>query len=422
MKNMLALVLAFLTIAPLSAADWPDWRGPNRDGKLPDAEKFPVRWSASEGIRWRVPLPDRGNSSPIVVGDRIFLTQATEEGAKRSLLCFSTADGKQLWEKTIAYGKKDPTHKTNPYCAASPASDGETVVAWHGNAGLHAYDLEGKARWSRDLGTDYEHQWGPNAASPVLLGDRIFLHAGPGTAARIFCLDKASGRTIWEKELPDARSATFKEFKGSWATPLLLDNRGRAEMLLGLPGSLRSFDPGSGRELWRVGGLTDLCYTNPVAGGGIALYLCGYGGPGLGVKLPGPDETGDLTDSHRLWADEGKKGNRQRIGSGQLIGDHLYQLDEPGVMVCLEAKTGKKLWEERLSKKSWSSANLVGGRIYLNDQSATTFVIDPDPSGIKVLQTNAVDPGQHTNASLAFSGGVIYQRTDSFLYAIEGME
>jgi outer membrane protein assembly factor BamB len=422
MKKPAVLLLLFLgSMAGLFANDWPSWRGPNGDGKLPDAPAYPTKWSATEKIAWRVDLPDRGNSSPVVSGDRVFLTQAEEEGKQRSLICFDAKDGKQLWKETIAYGKAEQTHKTNPHCPASPVTDGKIVIAWHGNAGLHAYDFGGKKLWSTDLGSDYVHLWGPHAASPVLMGDAILIHAGPGPVARLFAVQKDSGKTIWGADLDAFESTDAKQFKGSWATPLVIDNGGRAEMLLGLPDFLTSFDPKTGKELWRVAGLSDLCYTSVMTGNGRALYLCGYGGPGIGVKLPSASETGDLTSSHRLWADppKGQNQNPQRIGSGQILGDHLYLLNEPGVMQCSEVATGKILWRERLGANSWSSMNLIENTLYVNDTRGTTYLIEPDPTALKLLGKNDIDPNQHTNASLAFANGRIYLRTDAHLYAIE---
>lgn len=417
-----ALLLALSALVlPLSANEWPSWRGPNGDGKLPDAGTYPVKWSATEHIAWRVALPDRGNSSPVVWGDRVFLTQAEEEGKKRSLICFDAKDGKQLWKRTIDFGRVEETHQTNPHCPASPVTDGKTVIAWHGNAGLHAYDFEGKELWSADPGSDYAHIWGPHAASPVLSGGAVLVHAGPGPVMRLFAFHKDTGRILWKEELDAFESTDAKQFKGSWATPLVIDNGGRAEMLLGLPGFLTSFDPRSGKELWRVAGLGDLCYTNVMTGNGRALYLCGYGGPGIGVKLPASGETGDLTATHRLWADppKGQNQNPQRIGSGQILGDHLYLLNEPGVMQCSEVATGKILWRERLGANSWSSMNLIGKTLYVNDTRGTTHLIEPDPAALKWIGTNEVDANQHTNASLAFAGGRIYLRTDAYLYAID---
>ncbi len=412
------LVCAFLFSASAFSNDWPTWRGPDGNGKLTEgAAVYPVEWSAEKNLKWRVDLPAPGNSSPIVVGDRVFVTLGKEKGKLRCLLCFSASDGSLLWEKSVDYGKEDKTHKTNPYSAASPVSDGESVYAWHGNGGLFAYDLEGNELWKRDLGTDYAHIWGPNAGSPVIYEDTLVLHAGPGLEVKLFGLNKKTGETVWEKDLPAAESAEVGQFKGSWATPRLVSNDGRDEVLIGLPKALRSFDPKSGKELWSCGGLGDLCYTNVLTDGKRVIYLSGFGGPGMGMTFPKASETGDVTAARQLWADQGKKGRRQRIGSGQIIGDYLYNLDEPGVMVCLEVETGKMLWEERLSKKSWSSMNLIGDKLFVNDELGTTYVIQPDPGALKLLHTNQIDKRQHTNSSLAFANGKIFQRTDAYLYA-----
>ena len=425
MKRILLLsCLAWLPLVGSTFAnDWPQWRGPSGDGKLPNEAAYPVAWSADAGVAWKTPLPAPGNSSAIVSRGHLFLTLAENGGRTRSLLCFDAETGALKWKRSVDYGKEDVTHKTNPYCAASPVTDGTLVYAWHGNGGLWAYDFEGESRWNQDLGTDYEHQWGPNAASPVLVGETLLISAGPGVATRLIAVDKASGEVRWKHELPEAKSANAKDFKGSWATPLIVGEGDAAEALIGFPGFLRAFAMKSGTERWRVGGLSDLCYTNVVIGGGRAAYLCGYGGPGIGIRLPGPGETGDLTASHRLWADppKGQNQNPQRIGSGQVVGDHLYLLNEPGVIQCLEMATGKSVWKERLSRrKSWSSMNLVGGRLYINDVAGTTFVLAPDPNGLALLATNELDPGLQTNASLAFADGRIFLRTDTALYAIEG--
>jgi outer membrane protein assembly factor BamB len=411
---------ALLLLTSAQGNDWPSWRGPNGDGKLPDAGAYPTEWSATKNIAWRVDLPDRGNSSPIASGNRVFLTQSEKEGRLRSLICFDAENGRTLWKKTVEFGKAEETHKTNPHGSASPVTDGTLVYAWHGNAGLYAYDFEGNEKWHRDLGSDYEHIWGTHAASPVLRGESLLIHAGPGPKMKLFSLRKDTGEAIWERDLDEFESSEAKQFKGSWATPLILENGGRTEMLLGLPGFLTSFDAKTGKELWRVAGLSNLCYTSVLAGGGRALYFCGYGGPGLSVKLPSSTESGDLTKTHRIWIDppSGKNQNPQRIGSGQIIGDHFYLLNEPGVMQCSLVATGEILWRERLSASSWSSLNLIGDRLYGNDSRSTTYVIDPDPTGMKVIATNSLDENQHTNASPAFANGHIFFRTDSYLYGV----
>lgn len=415
------ILCAVTLLTSASSNDWPTWRGPNGDGKLPEASDYPISWSATENIAWKAALPDRGNSSPIVSRSRVFLTQSEEDGRLRSLMCFDSTDGSLLWKQTVNHGRVEETHKTNPHCSASPVTDGTLIFAWHGNAGIYAYTFEGKEVWRRDLGTDYAHIWGPHAASPVLVGSSLYVHAGPGPVGKLLALKKDTGETIWEEDLDEFESSDAKEFKGSWATPLHLDNGGRLELLLGLPGYLIGFDGNSGKELWRVAGLGDLCYTNVLSGGGRALYLSGYGGPGLAMRLPSPTDTGDLTATHRLWADapKGKNQNPQRIGSGQIIGDHFYLLNEPGVMQCSSVATGEILWRERLSASSWSSMNLIGQTLHVNDTMGTTYLIEPNPAALKILSTNPVDSNQHTNSSLAFANGRIYLRTDAFLYAVE---
>ncbi len=424
MKPPTCLLFASILLVSHSvhANDWPGWRGPEGDGKLPTSAKYPTQWGAKENIQWKVELPSPGNSSPIVVGQNLFLTLSEEKGHQRSLLCINPVDGAIRWKKTVTFNGDEITHKTNPWSAASPISDGNTIYAWHGNAGLYAYDFEGTELWHRDLGSDYAHQWGPNAASPVVHGDNLIVHAGPGTKAVLFCLNRKTGQTVWEKSLPEAKSEGIKDFKGSWATPLLVNNQGRSEMLIPLPQSLRSFDPATGQEWWRCGGLSDLCYTNAMTGESHILTLCGYGGPAIGLKRPSPNDTGDLTKSHRLWivgGNEGKKKvNPQRIGSGQIIDGYLYLLNEPGAAECIDVATGVSQWKERLGRISWSSMSYLGGKLYVNDQGATTYILDPDPTSMKVIATNAIGGNHHTNSSLAFADGVIYLRTESHLLAI----
>jgi len=414
----LAASLPF-AVCSASANDWPSWRGPSGDGKLPAEASYPVSWSEEENRLWRVEAPGPGNSSPVVAGSRLFLTLAQNEGRMRSLLCYDTNDGSLLWRRTVEHDAPETVHRTNDHCAASPLVHEGVVYAWHGNAGLHAYDLEGNTLWSRDLGSDYEHIWGPNAASPVPWRGALFIHAGPGPVTRLFAVNRESGEILWQRELAEEASENAEQFKGSWATPLLVERDGLGELLLGLPDHLKSFDPATGEERWSVVGLGDLSYSNVLVGGDKAVYLCGFGGPGIGIRLPAPGQSGDLTDEVRLWADppKGQNQNPQRIGSGQIVGDYLYLLNEPGVVQCLRVDSGESVWRERLSEKSWSSMNLVGGKLYVNEKNGSTYVIDPDPSGLKLVSTNSLAPNQHTNASLAFAGGRVYQRTDQYLYA-----
>src|SRR5262249_1322125 len=162
------------------------WRGPGGQGLCPEKD-LPVRFGPTERVKWKTSLPGPGNSTPVVWEKRVFLTQAVDQGRKRSLLCLDRADGKGLWERAVEYTEREPTHQDNHYCSASPATDGGRVVVWHGSAGLFAYDLEGKELWRRDLGK-FHHIWG-NASSPVLSGDLCFLNCGPGGRTFLLALN-----------------------------------------------------------------------------------------------------------------------------------------------------------------------------------------------------------------------------------------
>jgi len=134
-----------------TAANWPAWRGPHGTGVC-EERNLPLAWSTNENVRWRVALPERGNSTPVIWGDRVFVTQAVDAEHRRMLMCFDKASGKLLWKSGVTYTDKEPTHDTNPYCSASPVTDGEQVIASYGSAGLYAYDFSGKELWHRDLG------------------------------------------------------------------------------------------------------------------------------------------------------------------------------------------------------------------------------------------------------------------------------
>lgn len=188
-----------------TAANWPAWRGAFGDGTT-DGD-VPITWSEKQNVRWRIPLPDRGNSTPIVWGDRVFLTQAIEQDKRRTLMCFNRADGHLLWQAGPTYEEDEPTHPSNPYCAASPVTDGERVIAFFGSAGLYCYDFEGKELWRRDLGK-MTHMGG-YGASPILHRDLCILNFGPGENGALVAVAKDSGRMLWRVEIP-TRGVDFR--------------------------------------------------------------------------------------------------------------------------------------------------------------------------------------------------------------------
>jgi outer membrane protein assembly factor BamB len=403
------IVLAWAGLA--SAGNWPAWRGPQGDGHSPE-NNVPLRWSAGENVRWKAPLPGPGNSSPVVWGDRVFLTQALDKGARRAVLCFDRADGKLLWQKETAYAEKEPTHQTNPYCSATPVTDGERVIASLGSAGLVCYDFAGKELWRKDVGP-MTHIWG-NASSPVLYGDLVILWVGPGERQTLLAVHRADGKTAWEHDEPGGKSGLDNDSKnwvGSWSTPLIARVGDHDELILGVPEKLKGFDPKTGEELWSCAGLGKLVYASPViSADGVVVAMSGYGGPALAVKAGGK---GDVT-GRRLW--HHTKGIPQRIGSPVVVGDNAYIVNEPGTAQCLEATTGKDVWKkERAAGSTWGSAVLAAGRLYVTDQSGDTVVLAASPT-FEVLAKNPL--GEKVLASPAVAGGEIFIRGHQHLWCI----
>lgn len=401
----------------LHAANWPEWRGPHGDGRC-DERNLPLHWSTNENIRWRVPLPDRGNSTPVAWGNRIFVTQAIARERRRTLMCFDRTNGKLLWQQGASHEKQEPTHDTNPNCSASPATDGQRVVSWFGSAGLYCHDLDGKELWHRDLGPQ-RHIWG-NGSSPVIHGGLVYLNFGPGDPSFLIAVDARTGKDAWKVNEPNADSGEKKpgqekqRWTGSWSTPVFVTVEGREQLLMSWPQRLIAFEPKSGKELWSCAGLNDLVYTSPLHDHGVVVAMGGYGGKAFAVRAGG---SGDVTESRRLWQ---HPKTRQRIGSGVIHDGHVYILTDPGFAECWELETGKLVFEERLTgagkdNTSWSSMVLADGLLYVVNHSGDTLVLRASPK-FELLAINSL--GEHTEGSIAVSDGELFIRTHQALWCI----
>jgi outer membrane protein assembly factor BamB len=397
-------VLFAVCFVTARADDWPAWRGPTGQGFCLEKD-VPLKWSDKENVKWKVSLAHQGNSTPIVWKDKIFLTQATTGGTVRSLLCLARADGKTLWQKDVPYAEKEQNWNQSWYANASPVTDGERVIVSLGSAGMHCYELDGKELWKRtDLG-HWTHEFG-NASSPVIYNELAILWCGPNkTKGRNFLLavEKKTGKTVWEHDEKD----------GSWGTPLITQIEGKDQLLLGMGPHLKGFDPKNGKELWKCEGLTSYVYTSPVYGNGMAAALSGYGGAGMAVKLGGE---GDIT-KNRLWR---HPKNIQRVGSGMIVGDHLYIVEESGVPHCYDLKTGDEVWkvtERPGGTKTWGSMVHAEDRLYVLMFNGETLVLDAKPT-YKLLAVNSLGAGVNTNSSIVVSNGEIFIRTFKHLYCI----
>ncbi|MBK8091012.1 MAG: PQQ-like beta-propeller repeat protein [Verrucomicrobiaceae bacterium] len=410
MNRSLLLLLTLCPSLAVFADHWPMWRGANGDGTCSESN-LPLKWSQTENVQWKVALPDRGNSTPVVWGEKVFVTQAIEKEGKRLLLCFDRKTGRQLWDAGILYKEPELTHGTNPYCAASPATDGERVIVFHASAGVFCYDMNGKELWKRtDLGKQH-HIWG-NGTSPVLAGDRVFLNFGPGEKTVLYCFDKKTGKTLWEHAEPGGASGegANKQWLGSWSDPLLRKIDSHYELLMTYPGRACAFDPMSGQELWTCGGLTKLVYNSPLYTDGMMVAMSGYNGAALAVK---PGGKGDVTEKSRLWH---LPKVSQRIGSGVLHGGYHYILSDGGIVECRNLKTGEMVFNERLKGQNWSSLVLTAdGLCYAANQIGDCHIFKAAPK-YELVATNSL--GEKIIGSIAVSDGQLFIRGYKNLWCI----
>jgi outer membrane protein assembly factor BamB len=430
---------------PARGENWPSWRGPFGTGVCAEAG-LPLKWDQKEGVVWRVPLADRGNSTPIVWGDSVFVTQAVQKDNRRTLMCFDRADGRLRWQSGVTYAQEEPTNAQNPYCSASPAADGKHVVAYFGSAGLYCYDFEGKEIWHRGLGK--VDSWQGSGSSPIIDRGSCFLNAGPGTNAALVACDVSTGRIVWKiapphvpimgvrashSDHPAGADDDFDHaiahadatgaggFLGSWSTPVIVHAQGHDELIVVHPDQVTAYDPATGQEIWICKGLPEQAFASPAIGDGI-LVASGHPMAGGGTRVTAiklDSARGDVTATHRLWQTSLPK---ECVGSGVVAAGRVYLVTQFGSVVCLDLLTGQKRWEKRLPARatpagSWSSIVVADGKLLIPNQSGEVFVLAADSPSFSLLAANSI--GQETTcASLAVSNHQLFLRTYQALWCM----
>jgi outer membrane protein assembly factor BamB len=385
---------------------WPRWRGPSGQGLVPSG-KFTDTWSATEGIKWKSPLPGRGNSSPIVWGDRIFVTAAEEDGARLSLMAFNRGDGKRVWQTVVPQDVTEHVHQKNGHASATPTTDGKLIYASFGRHGLVAFDFSGKIAWHRKF-AQIDNYHGP-AGSPVLYKDRVFLYqdqkpVGEQTAF-VAAFDKATGKTLW---------STPRTESVGWGTPVVITAGTRDELIVHGQRRVAAYDPETGKELWTVKGNTFEVIPTPVVSHNMVFVSSGRAGPTFAIK---PGGSGDVTATNVAWTSP--KGS-PFVPSGIVVDDLLYLInDMQSVLTVFEAATGTLVYQERLgnsAKESFSASPVaVGGKVFFTNDLGETFVVKAGRE-FKLLRIN--NHGARTLASPALADNTWYWRTEDSLVAI----
>jgi len=415
--------------------DWPQWRGPHGMG-VSQEKGLPTEWSSTRNVLWKTAIAGIGHSSPIVWGDRIFLSTAIEgdpiPGRQRvihrdgkgeeyihpdsmgsdytyrlAVLSIDRDTGRILWENTAYEGPVlDDRHRKNTYASCTAVTDGTYVYFFFEAQGLYCYDFSGKLIWKASFDNWLKGGMGPGM-SPVLYENLIILQCDRewGEGSYITALDKKTGNTVWKTERQNRRS---------WATPVLVTSGGRTELVSNGAEAVISYDPATGKELWRIKGVVSHPIPSLVAGHGMVFATAGSSAKvAMGIKLGG---SGDLTDTpYLVW--EYKKGTAY-VPSPILYGDYVYLMTEAGLLTCLDARTGEVQYEGgRVPVPTTFKASPVAfeGKILLTSEDGDTFVIKAGPVH-EVLGTNSL--GELVWASPAISQGRIFIRTDKHLFCI----
>lgn len=418
----LAMILLFGAGAPRVAADnWPQWRGIRGDG-ISQETNIPSTWSKTENMAWRLPLPGPAGSTPVVWGNRIFLTSV--DGNDLVLMCVD-GDGKLQWRATVGTGNRDVRGDEGNSASPSPCTDGEHVWAFMANGLLACYTVDGKEVWKLDVQTRYGKlniAFGLTA-SPVLDGDRLYLQlihgeGNPTTReAVVVALDKQTGREIWKQDRPsDARA----ECEHSYASPVLYRDGTRSFLLSHGADYVVAHALDDGHELWRCGDLnpkgnynnTLRFVASPAAGSGLIVVPSAKNGPVFCLK---PGLEGDVTDKADafLWK---RPSGTPDVPSPLIVGDLVYLCRENGNLVCVEAKTGKQLYEQRtVADRHRASPVFADGKIFLTARRGIVTVVKAGPE-FEILAKNEM--GEEISASPAIANGRVYLRTFNALYAI----
>lgn len=379
--------------APGAEKHWPGFRGPTGRGVVFDP-RLPARWSAAENVVWRSKLPGPGNSSPVLWGDRLFLTATEGEDPKaRLLLCYDRKTGALLWKHAAPPpAELEKVYGKNTFASSTPVTDGERVIVFFGNSGLLACDLDGKRLWHRDLGT-FPTTHGPGT-TPVLYKDLVILVQDQNKGRSLFAaFDKRTGEERWRRERKNAMC---------WTSPVLLRVDDRDELVYNGSHEVIGYDPATGEILWKVAGPSEEAVPMIAAGGGLLYSVSGRNGPSFAFRAGG---TGELPPTHVVWRNE--RGG-PHVPSPVFHDGRLYFVSDTGIFACLDAATGATLYQERLRGRFTASPLVVGGTIFLLNEEGLATLVKAGPA-FEVLAENALN--ETTYATPAVLDGRIYFRT-----------
>jgi outer membrane protein assembly factor BamB len=428
--RLLPIVIFLSALALAGGDDWPGWRGPTANG-ISTLKDVPATWSAERNVAWKTPVEGRGLSSPVVWGDRIFLTTDVEGEAVEGvppkhrirgepfrhpdstgmnhkhilkLMSFDTKSGKQLWERTAYNGTvADEIHKFNTYASATTVTDGKFVYAYFDSQGLYKYDFDGNQVWKMSFGPIMAEGVG-SGVSPVLFEDKVIILADQdeGEGSFLAAVSTRDGKIAWKV----ARKAQV-----SWTVPVIVEVNKQPQLIVSGTENLIAYDPRSGKEIWKTEGVGGNSVHTPVYGHGMVFVSTGY--PSKNVMAVRLDPAAG--EERIAWTY--KKGTGY-IPNTILYGDYLYFMTDAGLLTCVEAVTGKVEYESKRFPKPGQFAGApvaFDGKLLITSQDGDTYVLKAGPV-FEILGTNSLE--EWVVASLGIAGDSIYIRSQKNLYRI----
>ncbi len=412
--GLLVLVLS----GAARAGDWPGWRGPHGDGTSEEKE-LPVKWNAAANVAWKTLIPGKGHSSPVVWGDRVFLTTCLEEEAMRPedkvgrmLLCLDRRDGTILWQKEVISAKLEKLHRLNSRASSTPATDGKQIFVTFLDLNdpkeprviVACYDFDGRQVWQTSPGRfSSVHGF---CSSPLLYKDTVIVNCDHDGNGYVVSLSQATGEPRWRIERPNKTR--------SYCAPLLVEAAGKKQLVMSGSKCVASYDPDTGKQWWIIDGPTEQFVSSPVFLDNTIFLTAGF--PTyhyMGIK---PDGEGNVTESHVAWHHKVKNSREGAyVPSPIAFGKWFFAVSDDGILNCFEAKGGEWKWKKQLGKHHSASPVLADGHLYFTADSGDTYVLKAGET-FELLGVNPL--GEEVYSSPAVADGKILIRGDKHLFCI----